>query len=122
MHAIRHVYNSPITQTYSNSQEIEQTTTSYDNNSIISSDRNLTGSLTCRPLGEVETVCVVDLGTPWSLTGHNLSPVPTTETLVLPLLGHLHLVLPFSLDLFLQLAALVVCWRVVLGKDEESSC
>lgn len=78
--------------------------------------------LTCRPFGEVETVCVVDLGTPWSLTGHNLSPVPTTETLVLPLLGHLHLVLPFSQDLLLQLAALVICWRVVLGKDEASGC
>lgn len=78
--------------------------------------------LTCRPFGEVETVCVVDLGTAWSLTGHNLSPVPTTEALVLPLLGHLHLVLPFSQDLLLQLAALVICWRVVLGKDEASGC
>lgn len=44
--------------------------------------------LACRPLGQIETVSVVDLRATWLLTGNDLPPVTTAETLVLPLFSH----------------------------------
>lgn len=44
--------------------------------------------LACRPLGQVQTVCVIDLGAARLFTGHDLTPVSTAEAVVLTLLGH----------------------------------
>lgn len=45
-------------------------------------------ALACRPLGQVETVGVVDLGASRPLAGDDLAAVAAAEALVLPLLGH----------------------------------
>lgn len=70
--------------------------------------------LTCRPLGEVEAVGVVDFGAAGSLTGNHLSSVSAAETLVLSFFGRHHLALPLAVAPPLQLATFVVRWRVVL--------
>lgn len=44
--------------------------------------------LACGPLGQVETVSVIDLWATRLLTGHYLAPVAAAEALVLPLLGY----------------------------------
>lgn len=69
---------------------------------------------TCRPLGEVEAVSMVNFGTAGSLTGHHLSSISTAETLILSFFGHHHLVLPLAVSPPLQLASFVFRWRVVL--------
>lgn len=71
-------------------------------------------TLTCRPLGEVETVCMVNLRTSRSLTGNHLSSVSTAEALVLSLFGHHHLVLLLAVASPPQLPTFVVRRRVVL--------
>lgn len=61
--------------------------------------------LACRPLGQVQTVSMIDLGATRLFTGHYLAPITTAEALVFTLLGHflfclfLHGDLPLS---FLQ--------------------
>lgn len=61
---------------------------------------------------------MVDFGTAGLLAGHHLSSVPAAEALVLPLLGHHHLLLPLAVAP--PLPALVLGRRVVLG-DESTS-
>lgn len=72
-------------------------------------------SLTCRPLGEVEAVGVINFGTAGSLTGNHLSTVSAAETLVLSFFGHHHLLLLLAVAPPLQLTTFVFRWRVVLG-------
>lgn len=41
---------------------------------------------TCRSLGQIETVCMVNFWAAWLLTGDKLASIPTAETLILALL------------------------------------
>lgn len=75
-------------------------------------------ALACRPLGQVETVGVIDLGASRPLAGDDLAAVAAAEALVLPLLGHhlLGLLLPGDPPLpFLQLLGR----RLVLQKRKS---
>lgn len=70
--------------------------------------------LTCRPLGEVETVRMVNFGASGSLAGNHLSSVSAAETLILSFFGHDHLALFLAMTPPLQLPTLVFGGRVVL--------
>lgn len=67
---------------------------------------------TCRPLGEVETVGVVNFRTTGLLTGNHLSSVSTAETLILSFFGHHHLLLPLAVAS--PLTTFVFGWWVIL--------
>lgn len=69
---------------------------------------------TCRPLGQVQAVCMVHFGTSGSLAGNHLSSVSTAEALILSFFGQHHLLLLLAVASPLQLAAFIVRWRVVL--------
>lgn len=69
---------------------------------------------TCRPLGEAETVCMVNFGTSRSLAGNHLSSISAAETLILSFFGHNHLALLLAMASPLQLPTLIIRGRVVL--------
>lgn len=74
---------------------------------------------TCRSLGEVETVCVVDFGTSRFFTGHHLSPVSTAEAFILSLFRHHRFTLPSTATP--QLTPFVFGRWVVLWSDSEEA-
>lgn len=76
--------------------------------------------LTCRPLGEVQAVCVVHFGASGFLTGDHLSSVSTAEALVLPFFGQHHLLLPPAVASPLQLTTFIFRWRLVLFGDNRN--
>lgn len=69
---------------------------------------------TCWPLGEVETVGVVNFGTARFLAGNHLSSVSAAETLVLSFFGHHDLLPPPAVAPPLQFTTFVVGWRRVV--------
>lgn len=75
--------------------------------------------LTCRPLGEVEAVGVVNFRTAGSLTGNHLSSISTAETLILSFFGHHHFVLLLAVSPPLQLTPFVFRRRVVLFSGQR---
>lgn len=74
-------------------------------------------TLTCRPLCQVEAVCMVHLRAAGLLAGDYLPTVTAGEALVLPLPGHLGLALPLHVDLLLLLSRLVLRRRLVLRNE-----
>lgn len=80
-----------------------------------------TQTLTCGPLGEVETVRVVNFGTSRSLTGDHLSPVSAAEALVLSLFGHHRLALLLAVASSPHLPTFVFRRRGVVLKDRRRS-
>lgn len=59
--------------------------------------------LPCWPLGQIQTVCVVNFRAAWLLAGDELAGVPTTETLIFSLLCDLALAPALSRLLLLEL-------------------
>ncbi len=80
-----------------------------------------TSRLTCRSLGEIEAVGVVNLRTARPLTGHNLSSISTAKALIFPLLDYFLLGFTLHLRLLLHLTAFIIWWGVVLIDTELMS-
>lgn len=73
-------------------------------------------SLTCRSLGQIQTVGMIDLRTAGLLTRHNLPSITTVETFILSLLGDRQLTLALHSNLLLQFPCLVVRCGLILKR------
>lgn len=72
--------------------------------------------LTCRSLGQIQTVGMIDLRATGLLTRHNLPSITTVETIILSLLGDLQLTLALHGNLLFQFPCLVIRCGLILRK------